>query len=344
MHLNRECTYPDLSNLFTLADVTSLIEAEHTRVKRNIQTFNQLILQSSEPDIKIVSHCTTPYECSFKDYCWKHVPTMSIFNIPRLNAKRKADLIYQNMVDIKHIPSSYPLSINERRFVDLYLNKTNEIDWTAIREELDSLSYPLYFLDFETDNPAIPRFDNTHPYDQFPFQYSCHVLRDNNSLEHYDFLHTDQTDPRHPIAQSLADCIRSVGTIIAYNAPFEKRVLTSLARQYPEMKQPLTSIARRLWDLLVIFRNHYFDPAFGGSNSIKNVLPVLCSDLSYDDLEIQEGNAAQLAWNQLIDLDEGPEKSTLIQSLKDYCKRDTYAMVEIFRYLKTATLQYKYFA
>ncbi len=236
-------------------------------------------------------------------------------------------------MDIKHIPSLYPLSNNERRFVDLYLNKTNEIDWPAIKEELDSLSFPLYFLDFETDNPAIPRFDNTHPHDQFPFQYSCHVLQDNNMLEHCDFLHTDQTDPRRPIAQSLADCIGSVGNVIAYNAPFEKRVLTSLAQQYPKMKQPLTSIARRLWDLLVIFRSHYFDPAFGGSNSIKNVLPVLCSDLSYDDLEIQEGNAAQFAWNQLIDLDKGPEKSTLIQSLKDYCKRDTFAMVEIFRYL-----------
>ena len=53
-------------------------------------------------------------------------------------------------------------------------NLPPQIQKEPIKEFLDTLSYPLYFLDFETFNPAIPQYDNSSPFQQIVFQYSLH--------------------------------------------------------------------------------------------------------------------------------------------------------------------------
>ena len=127
--------------------------------------------------------------------------------------------------------------------------------------------------------------------------------------------------------------IGSSGTIIAYNASFEKSVITSLADALPDLSKRLLSLLPRFWDLLDIFRHHYIDPAFNGSNSIKSVLPVLCPDLSYNDLDVQDGTSAQTTWLELINTDDPTTKEQLSTQLKAYCRLDTLAMVRIYQKL-----------
>ena len=121
--------------------------------------------------------------------------------------------------------------------------------------------------------------------------------------------------------------------MIAYNAPFEKGVLNRLAGGFPGHGGALSSIADRLWDQLVIFRNHYTDYRFGGSNSLKSVLPVIVPSMSYENLGVSDGGEAQVTWNELIRLPEGSEKNKLVKDMKEYCGQDTWAMVEIHRKL-----------
>jgi hypothetical protein len=120
---------------------------------------------------------------------------------------------------------------------------------------------------------------------------------------------------------------------VVYNAGFERGVLKALAVRQPEWQEMLLGMAERLWDLLDIFRLYYFDSAFRGSNSIKNVLPVLVPDLSYEGLEVQDGIMAQIVWNELLYLEESEEKSSRISALRQYCHLDSLAMVEIFKVL-----------
>ena len=218
----------------------------------------------------------------------------------------------------------------------LYLKGRAQVDWPAIRRELDGLEYPLHFLDFETDSPAVPRCEGLRPYGRLPFQFSCHRLASDGELRHFEYLHDQPTDPRPSLARALGDALVPKGTLVAYNAAFEKGVLQELAAFLGPgpLSSALEAAAGRLWDLLAIFREHYLDPAFGGSNSLKSVLPVLLPSFSYEGLEVANGEEAQAAWGRLTGLPEGPEKRRLADALRAYCRQDSLAMVEIHRFLK----------
>jgi hypothetical protein len=336
MHLDRECEYPDLSDLFVIEEVDELIWEELEAVPAAAETFLEVIARAKEPDIPIGDHCNEPYECQFKAYCWQSVPSPSIFNIRRLNRGRKKELIEKGILGAKEIPPEYPLAPQEMKQVEMYRKGAPEIETEKIEAELRRLSFPLYFLDFETDNPAVPRYEGTRPYQQVPFQYSLHILAADGGLEHREYLHTDTSDPRRPLAERLIRDLESNGreTIIAYYAVFEKNVIRGLAGLFPDLADELLRTLPRFWDLLDIFKKYYRHPKFLGSNSLKSVLPVIVPEMSYAAMDVQNGPEAQLAWNALIN-DETPseEKEQIEEGLRIYCRQDTMAMVEIYRRL-----------
>jgi len=327
-HINRECMFPDLSNLFRTEEITESVHAVLPSIPKRLSEY-QSMLDKSEPLISIGDHCSNPYTCQFVDYCWKDVPEHSIFTIPRLRWTVKERLLAENIITIDKLPAEFSLNENQLNYLKSLEDKKPIIDWEGIAGELDKLEYPLHFLDFETDGPALPRFDGLHPYEQFPFQYSCHVMDKKGNLEHYEYLHESESDPRKSLIESLVEAIGDKGSVIAYNAGFEKGVLNKLAQWFPEYSEELQSIIERLWDQLVIFRNYYTDYRFKGSNSLKSVLPVIVPSMSYEDLDVCDGIEAQVTWNEMIQLPEGNKKSKLIYELKKYCGQDTLAMVEI---------------
>ena len=169
------------------------------------------------------------------------------------------------------------------------------------RDELRKRKYPLYFMDFvETVSPALPRFPGMRPYDQIPFQWSVHVQRQPGAApEHFEFLATDKSDPRRAFISALCNALGDRGSIVVYHQQFESQRLSDLASWLPEFSSRITKIQRRLWDLLPIIRNHVYHPAFGGSYSLKSVLPALVPEMSYAGLEVADGQAAGLAWQSL---------------------------------------------
>ena len=122
--------------------------------------------------------------------------------------------------------------------------------------------------------------------------------------------------------------------MVVYKRSVEQGILTNLASHFPEYKSQLQSIIDRLWDQLLIFQNHYQDPAFKGSKTLKRVLPVLAPELSYQNLEVKDGGEAQTVWNLMINSSSPSEKKTLHKQLKDYCQMDTLAMVKIHEALR----------
>ena len=196
------------------------------------------------------------------------------------------------------------------------------------------MQYPIHFLDFETDRPAIPRFDGFKVYEEFPFQYSCHVLQSDGVVTHHEYLHTDTTDPRPLLLKSLLAHISDRGSIVVYNLSLERRILRGLAESFPEYASALQSIIKRLWDQLTTLRKHYEHPDFCGSKSLKSVLPVLVPSLSYKTLDIQAGGDAPAVWNLMLSANNETERQEWDQRLRAYCKLDTLAMVEIHKVLQ----------
>ena len=333
MHLNRGCTYPDLDNLFELEDLTEQIKPFIQEMENSLENLRIMLNKKQSPDISIGARCNKPYNCHFQEHCWQDVPEYSVFNIPGMYFDKKEELHGKGIIKLEDIPAKIGLKNKQKEFVDSYNSKTPVINEAGIKMELDRLQYPLYFLDFETFGPAVPRFDGLHPYEQYPFQYSCHIMDAGQHVTHKEYLHTDKTDPRHSLAISLIDTLENAGTIVAYNAGFEKGVIAKLITLFPQYSKELEAINERFWDQLNIFRRYYTDYQFKGTNGLKSVLPAVVPGMGYSNLDVQEGSQAQVVWEQMINLTDGDEKDILIQQLLEYCQLDTLAMVEIHRML-----------
>jgi hypothetical protein len=287
------------------------------------------------PPIDIGPHCSNPYSCDFKQHCWQHVPAYSIFNIARIGDKAW-DLYNRGILNIEDVPADFPLNPSQLAQVDAEKNGEELTNTTSIRDFLSELSYPLYYLDFETFMSPVPLLDQTRPFDQIVFQYSLHVQnRVNGPCEHRDFLaEANGEDPRPAFIKKLiADCGTS-GSIVVYNQGFEVARLNELALAFPQYADELQKIIHRIIDLMKPFQQKaYYTAAMLGKYSIKNVLPALVPDLAYDDLAIGDGGTASATFFALFEGRFEGNQEVVIQNLLDYCERDTWAMVVLMKKL-----------
>jgi hypothetical protein len=268
---------------------------------------------------------------------WKHVPSDSVFTLARAGAQAWT-WWNSGIIRVADLPTGERYSSNQT--IQLAVERTGEayFDAPEIERFLQGLQYPLFYLDFETVMPAVPLFDGCRPYGQVPFQFSLHVqLSPSGDLSHTSFLADGMGDPRPGFLQALQSCIGPSGSIVSYNSGFETARLRELMAHFPAAAW-IESILPRFVDadLLKPFRKFaVYHPSQHGSASIKSVLPAF-TDLSYDDLTIQEGGTAS---NQFLRLLKGrvpaQEISGLRESLLKYCERDTYAMVRLVEKLRS---------
>jgi hypothetical protein len=319
----------DVRQLFTCEDITAQVKEKQPDVVDQLNKQRRM-LHGKLPKIDIGPHCSDPYTCSFREHCWQHIPADSVFDL-REKGIDPFDLYTQGIIEQKDIPLD-TLNKRQRQQVESIRTKQNTIDPEKIALFLETLSYPLYFLDFETFMSAIPLHDGVKPYQHLPFQYSLHYRKKKGGkLYHTEFLALPAIDPRKPFLKSLlADMPENV-CILTYNMAFEKRVLSELAARYPEHQQKIDNWKENILDLMVPFRQrdvYYWQ--FKGSYSIKSVLPVLVPELSYAELEIADGGAAMSAYHQMCAAKDDPKSLAKIRKdLLAYCKLDTLAMVRI---------------
>ncbi len=310
---------------------------ENQAVVKNLLLNEVAALQKPEiPDIDIGPHCFDPYDCSFMGYCWKDIPDYSVFNISRLRAEKKFDLYNNGILETTDVPENY--SLNTNQLLQVHADKTGEtiIDKPAIKEFLSSLKYPLYFLDFETFNPAVPLYNYSKPYQQIVFQYSLHILdKPGGQLQHKEFLAQPTGDPRIPMIEQLISNIGTAGDLVVYNKGFETARLNEIARDFPKYEPAIQNMISRIVDLMTPFQQKlYYTPEMKGSYSIKSVLPALVPGFSYADLEINQGGDASLAFENLLNETNQHMVNKTRQNLLEYCKLDTLAMLEILKVLE----------
>lgn len=342
VHLNNKYVRGDeleIDKLFTVADVTDEVKEPQGEIPENIERFRRVLRdQINEPKIDIGKHCSDPYECDAMEYCWRHIPEYSIFNISRLNSDKKFELYRQGVVNFEDIPDISAFSPAQQIQIRSELTKEEIIDNEAIREFIDSLSYPLYHLDFETFQQAIPEYKGISPFMQIPFQYSLHIEQKDGKLDHKEFLAEDGVDPRYELAKHLINDIPTDVTVLAYNMGFEKGVIKRLAEEFDEFRDHLLCIHDNIQDLMTPFqKRYYYTPKMRGSYSIKYVLPALVPEMAeaYKKLDgVQNGGDAMRTFAQLSEIEDEKEKARLREALLRYCELDTLAMVKILEKLR----------
>lgn len=326
----------NLNKLFIVESVLERILPLQNWIEENIIRLKKVLLQNKIPDIDIGEHCYSPYICGFYNYCRKHIPENSVFDLSGVHLSEKYDLYRSGIVSLNMIPEEIKLPRSAQIQLYAFRNGKNLIDVTAIKDFLSEIKYPVYFMDFETFQPAIPLFDNSKPYMQIPFQYSLHYKKNKDSpLKHFEFLAEAKGDPRIPFIENLIKDTKSRGDILVYNKSFEITRLKEIAEMFPRYKQQIEKIISRIKDLIVPFqKKFYYTNEMKGSYSIKNVLPALVPELNYNSLPINEGGLASLTFESLYNETNIELLKEKRKNLLEYCKLDTLAMVKIFEKLE----------
>jgi hypothetical protein len=328
------------AEFFTLVEITPEILALQAMVQEKHVYFLNMLEIRQAPIQDIGKHCRDPFLCPYYGHCSRHLPERNVFQLTRAMGKDWA-LYAEGIYGLEDIPEDYELTPRQAQQVRGIKYGEKVVDVEKIRGFLNTIQEPIYFFDFETISPVFPILDGTHPFDQIPFQYSCHetnLAGDIRTHGEYlnvpeDFLET-HVDPRRKLIQSLKSHLGSTGSIVVYYASFERSRLQELARAFPEEADYINGLIERLIDLIVPFQSGwYYDPAMQGSASLKYVLPAMAPDFSYSDLEIRNGGVASDTFLRMVGNTFEGDRLQTMEHLLQYCGRDTQGMVEVYKAL-----------
>ncbi len=335
-HIDKRWIYPgggDYQGLLIEKDLTEEAFARGAEVQRWIEAAQSAVAQATVPAINIGPHCHEPYACGFYTHCQSQVPLAehSIAWLPKPLKKGLATLIANTgITELREVPD-HLLNDKQQRVKNATLANEAYFDQEGAAQALAAHTLPAYFLDFETISFAVPIWAGTRPYQQIPFQFSVHRLS-NTQLTEQSFIDLSGNDPSEAFAKALVVACHESIPIFVYNAGFEKTRISDLADRFPHFSQDLLALHSRVVDLLPIAREYYYHPSQKGSWSIKAVLPALCPDLHYEDLEgVQDGGMAMSAFVEAIASETTSARQAEIErQLLDYCKLDTCAMVRLW--------------
>ncbi len=258
-------------------------------------------------------------ECWKKQLGWSEsdFECKTVFDI--WNYRGKSKLVKQNRIkmdavtceDIKLKPSGIAgISASERQWlqVEKYKNCDNSVwvDYDGLRNVMNTWTFPLHFIDFETSMVALPFNAGRHPYEGIAFQFSHHVVYADGIIEHFgDYLNSERgVFPNYDFIRELKSQLENdSGSIFRY-ADHENSFLNIILKQLIEDKGDIpdreelcdlirgithsTNSVSKGWigerdmiDMLEVVKRFYYDPRTNGSNSIKQVLPAMLNSSEY---------------------------------------------------------------
>lgn len=333
MHLNRECHYPDLSNLFQRTDVTEAVEPFLNKVGWEIDA-QLAMLDGPLPMVAIGLQCHEPYKCPFMERCWPrdrdHI--MRLYNI---GPKRGCDFLLTGVTRIPDLPPSQKLNVTQQRQIRAMQEQRIVVE-PGLKRALAAFEGRLGFLDFETIQRAVPVWPGMAPWEQAPAQFSYHEADGDGTYRHAEYLAEGPQDCRPALARHMVDATRGAEKIATYSH-FEKTKIQALQKAVPELRPELEALEHKLVDLLPIVRENVYHPDFLGSFSLKYVLTPLVPDLTYSDLVIVDGLVASVEIARLLFVAgkiPKEEHDRVRQDLLNYCERDTWAMVKVLEKLR----------
>ena len=344
MHLDRayrRAGEPNPHQMMVFHDVTRYVDDHLMRVTEHIDRACAAI-DDPETPAPCACHLNTK---SRRCPTFAHFhPDLSgrggVYDLAMVHASTIRQVLDRGVRRLEDWPADVRISDRQQRQLKAHRTGAELIDTPAIRSFVRDLLYPLHFLDYETAEAAVPRFDGHAPWQKVPFQYSLHVVERDAPPRHHQFLWTTPgVDPVRALATRLEGEVGPVGSIVVWNKSFEAGCNRIMAELYPPAAPFLLDMNERMVDLAdVISKGHWVHPAFGGRWSLKVVLPVVAPELGYDALAIGHGGLASVLWARCV-LDEPgnvpePERQAIFAALRDYCHLDTLAMVRTFTHIQ----------
>ncbi len=339
MHINTDYVRRgevEIDKLFTLADVTDQVASISPCVEPNLAELVKVIRQKQMPDIAIGLHCDDPYTCILQEMCWAFLPEDNPLTLAGFKKEKAFELIHQGILKIADVPETTDLNGKQAIQREAVRTGRRHVDPGAIRTFLETLVYPVHYLDFETFQTAIPLFDGVRPYQKIPFQFSLDVVSAVAAAPtHHSYLSEGRSNPNPEVLKLLKEKLGDSGSIVSYNAGFERGVLNQAVEACPEYQEWWAAAQLRFIDLLAPFRAFaFYHPQQSGSASLKAVLPALTGK-GYEGLDIADGEMASREYLRVTfgGVEEG-ERARVRKQLEEYCGMDTMGMIRIVEKLK----------
>jgi hypothetical protein len=322
-----------IANLLKVVNISAEVNEIELMIEKEAVNALQT-LHGVEPTPSLTHLCGNKLNCPFIQKYHTDLPAYNVTNIARIGKKKLGQLLEADIIDILDVPEDFRLSAKQRQQVNVAQTQVPIIKPKPIQKALDELEYPLYFLDYESFSYVLPVQAGFAPYQQMVFQYSLHTIATPDAeVRHTEYLLNSKTESLENLLESMRqDMNTDGGTVIVWNKSFECSRNKEMAELYPEYADFLLAMNDKVFDLMEIFsKSLYVHPDFKGKASLKSVLPVLCPELSYQELPIGNGMMATIKWHHMTSEGEmtGEEQVATRRDLLRYCALDTWAMVRI---------------
>lgn len=334
VHLNKDYIRGgtlEIDKMMTFTLVTEQVRNLIGETQIGIETALNLLSQSeiNETGCSCLE-LSRSHHCDTFDHFNPSIPKPSIYNLPRIGKKKLNMFVTERRFDLMDIDES-EVSGNQLNVLKAAKSGSPLINEGIIESFYEKVQYPVYFLDYETYSSAIPVTEGVKPHGHIPFQFSIHVKKsiDDANHDHFEYL-ADKAKLPLEMIEAMETIIGSEGSIVSWHKSFENKQNKEMGILYPDKDDFLKNVTERTIDLEDVFKGGYVDIAFGGSTSIKKVLPVIVPDLTYDDMEVANGTDAMEAFTRILYMPDGVERKKLRHDMLEYCKLDTLAMVKIF--------------
>ncbi len=285
--------------------------------------------------------------CPFRTDCFDPADAAPVLDLPKLNRSLFEELRSDGIHRIADLdPADARLGRSQRRAIDAEASGCLVMDRDAVVARLDSLEWPLTFLDFEASTGLVPLLPGAAPFGQVPFQYSLQVQESPGAaLRSRGYLAPDRGDWRPALARHLVRDLPRSGSIIAWGAAFEDKCLREISG-WESGAESLAGARSRLFDLHPLVRDLVSHPRMRGRSGLKAVLPALTAGNGYAELEIADGRSAASAFALLRHRQSGRspgktpgylERRAVRKRLMSYCELDTLALSDILTALRTTS-------
>ncbi len=290
--------------------------------------------KGDKPKAVRTNKCTKRNKCLYYDECFDEESQIEDNSILTLVTSQYKYQMYESGIRYLKDANIDMIEGTRQQYAQIQadINGGVFVDKHALKGWLKNIRYPIAFLDFEWDTYAIPPYYGMKPYDVLCFEYSIHILNEDGSIDHHEYVGTK--DCRQKLIENMINDIGKHGSIIAYNANGAEKIrLQEMIAQFPQYANELWHIYYRMEDLQQPFMlGMVYNTKMRGTYSLKTLMSIL-DEKAYKSLDIHQGMEAVFNWRQ-IDNEEDINSEEIMLHLKQYCAMDTFAMIKVFTKLQ----------
>jgi hypothetical protein len=331
----------EIGKLFMETSVMEEVLNQQAYIREKIAHAVEVLSKDEIPEMPIGAHCTKPYPCDFRGYCWKNIPGNSVWYLPGISMQEKSAYFEKGITTIDELKTSDILFEKNKIVIEAYKKNQPYVQQKLLHDFLKPINCPLYFFDLEAFQPGIPVFDGTKPFERIPFLYSLHFKpNENTESEHSYYIGNIGEDPRRKFIEHFIADTERAGSIIVFNTLMEKGILNKLAEDFPEYRKILQERITRIIDMEIPFKNMwYYHPGMQGSYSLKTIAKAILEQDPFDSTSVKDGETAMAMYNELYYEPDKSRELKIIGQLIEYCKADTLALFKIFEKIKSISVE-----